>query len=70
VHLHPQHSTVVPQEHPEVTAGRHAVHQHALTGPESSHETAVHIRDSKNPTGPTLQVTPANWTALTTFAAR
>ncbi|MFC3576996.1 DUF397 domain-containing protein [Streptomyces yaanensis] len=30
----------------------------------------IHIRDSKTPTGPTLQVTPATWTAFTAFAAR
>jgi hypothetical protein len=27
--------------------------------------TAVHIRDSKNPTGPHLTVTPAAWSAFT-----
>ncbi|MDQ3763391.1 MAG: DUF397 domain-containing protein [Actinomycetota bacterium] len=27
------------------------------------------VRDSKNPTGPTLQVTPATWAAFTTYAA-
>ncbi|MGP3967169.1 DUF397 domain-containing protein [Streptomyces sp. 6N223] len=28
----------------------------------------VHIRDSKNPTGSTLTLTPATWAAFTTFA--
>ncbi|MDK1473848.1 DUF397 domain-containing protein [Streptomyces sp. 549] len=31
---------------------------------------AVHIRDSKNPDGPVLTVTPAAFTALTTHARR
>jgi hypothetical protein len=30
----------------------------------------VHIRDSKRPTGPTLQVTPTTWAAFTAYAAR
>ncbi|MFJ9028204.1 DUF397 domain-containing protein [Streptomyces sp. NPDC102274] len=30
---------------------------------------AVHIRDSKNPTGPTLTLDPTSWAAFTTFAA-
>ncbi|MFD7291237.1 DUF397 domain-containing protein [Streptomyces sp. NPDC059863] len=30
---------------------------------------AIHIRDSKNPTGPTLTLAPASWAAFTTFAA-
>ncbi|WP_055493040.1 DUF397 domain-containing protein [Streptomyces sp. TP-A0356] len=42
----------------------------ACTDRESTHETAVHIRDSKNPTGPILQVTPATWAAFTAYAAR
>ncbi|MGR6971967.1 DUF397 domain-containing protein [Streptomyces cynarae] len=29
----------------------------------------IHIRDSKNRTGPTLQVSPATWAAFTTYAA-
>ncbi|MFI5807846.1 DUF397 domain-containing protein [Streptomyces sp. NPDC051561] len=29
------------------------------------HPTAIHIRDSKNPTGPTLTVAPAAWAAFT-----
>jgi hypothetical protein len=37
---------------------------------ESNSETAIHIRDSKNPTGPTLQVCPATWAAFTAFATR
>ena len=41
----------------------------AVTGRESGVAPAVHIRDSKNPTGPTLQVTPATWAAFTTYAA-
>ncbi|MFE7569775.1 DUF397 domain-containing protein [Streptomyces sp. NPDC057539] len=31
---------------------------------------AIHIRDSKNPTGPTLTLAPTAWAAFTTFAAR
>ncbi|MER8073500.1 DUF397 domain-containing protein [Streptomyces sp. NPDC094034] len=31
---------------------------------------AVHVRDSKNPTGPTLTLAPAAWAAFATFAAR
>ncbi|MCL7376486.1 DUF397 domain-containing protein [Streptomyces sp. 35G-GA-8] len=30
---------------------------------------AIHIRDSKNPTGPTLALAPTSWAAFTTFAA-
>ncbi|WP_153453281.1 DUF397 domain-containing protein [Streptomyces smaragdinus] len=30
---------------------------------------AVHVRDSKNPTGPALRVTPEAWTAFVAFAA-
>ncbi|MEV7871103.1 DUF397 domain-containing protein [Streptomyces sp. NPDC088124] len=30
---------------------------------------AIHIRDSKNPTGPTLTLTPAAWAAFTPYAA-
>ncbi|MEU2724969.1 DUF397 domain-containing protein [Streptomyces smyrnaeus] len=29
----------------------------------------VHIRDSKNPTGPTLTLTPAAWAQFTAYAA-
>ncbi|MGW2224852.1 DUF397 domain-containing protein [Streptomyces formicae] len=28
----------------------------------AAHPAAIHIRDSKNPTGPTLTVTPDTWT--------
>jgi hypothetical protein len=30
---------------------------------------AVHVRDSKNPTGPTLALSPATWTRFTTHVA-
>ncbi|MFS0697417.1 DUF397 domain-containing protein [Streptomyces nitrosporeus] len=30
----------------------------------AAHPAAVHIRDSKNPGGPTLTVTPATWSAF------
>lgn len=30
----------------------------------ATHSLAVHIRDSKNPTGPVLTVTPAAWGAF------
>ncbi|MFI0978323.1 DUF397 domain-containing protein [Streptomyces sp. NPDC021093] len=29
----------------------------------------IHIRDSKNPTGPTLTVAPADWSAFVAWAA-
>ncbi|MFI6699143.1 DUF397 domain-containing protein [Streptomyces sp. NPDC050509] len=32
-------------------------------------ESAVHIRDSKNPTGPILTLAPAAWAAFTPYAA-
>lgn len=35
----------------------------------AAHTAAVHIRDSKNPDGPTLTVAPATWTAFAGFAA-
>ena len=41
----------------------------AFTAP-SNNDAAVHIRDSKTPTGPTLQVTPTTWAAFTAYAAR
>ena len=41
----------------------------AFTAPQSNDNAAVHIRDSKNATGPTLQVTPATWVAFATYAA-
>ncbi|MFE4367501.1 DUF397 domain-containing protein [Streptomyces sp. NPDC056835] len=31
---------------------------------------AIHIRDSKTPTGPTLTLAPTAWAAFTAFAAR
>ncbi|MFE4534791.1 DUF397 domain-containing protein [Streptomyces scopuliridis] len=40
---------------------------------KSSHNTdeggAVHVRDSKNPTGPTLTLAPTAWAAFTAYAA-
>ncbi|WP_308403714.1 DUF397 domain-containing protein [Streptomyces niphimycinicus] len=30
----------------------------------------IHIRDSKNPNGPQLAVTPASWTAFVTYASK
>ncbi|MFF4210846.1 DUF397 domain-containing protein [Streptomyces sp. NPDC001796] len=42
----------------------------AFTTPQSTDNAAVHIRDSKNPIGPTLQVAPATWTAFTAYATR
>ncbi|MFC9625319.1 DUF397 domain-containing protein [Streptomyces sp. NPDC056930] len=35
----------------------------------AAHPAAVHVRDSKNPDGPTLTVAPATWTAFAGFAA-
>ncbi|MFH8476862.1 DUF397 domain-containing protein [Streptomyces sp. NPDC018000] len=35
----------------------------------AAHPTAIHIRDSKNPDGPTLTVAPTTWTAFAGFAA-
>ncbi|MBO8184754.1 DUF397 domain-containing protein [Streptomyces spirodelae] len=29
----------------------------------------VHVRDSKNPTGPTLTLSPTTWAAFTAYAA-
>lgn len=34
----------------------------------AAHPAAVHIRDSKNPTGPALTLTPAAWSAFARFA--
>jgi uncharacterized protein DUF397 len=42
----------------------------AFTATGSSHKTAVHVRDSKNPAGPTLRVSPATWATFTAFATR
>ncbi|MEV6261072.1 DUF397 domain-containing protein [Streptomyces sp. NPDC051784] len=42
----------------------------AYTRPESATRPAtVHLRDSKNPDGPTFTTTPAAWTAFTAYAA-
>jgi hypothetical protein len=35
----------------------------------AAHPAAVHVRDSKDPEGPALAFTPAEWTAFTAFAA-
>ncbi|MER5360897.1 DUF397 domain-containing protein [Streptomyces sp. NPDC002785] len=35
----------------------------------AAHPSAVHVRDSKNPDGPTLTVAPTTWTAFAGFAA-
>ncbi|MFE1883461.1 DUF397 domain-containing protein [Streptomyces diastatochromogenes] len=32
--------------------------------------TTIHVRDSKNTTGPQLALTPASWTEFVAFAAR
>ncbi len=42
----------------------------AFTGGESAGERAVHVRDSKNPAGPTLRITSASWAAFSAYAAR
>lgn len=42
----------------------------AYTAPESADEATVHIRDSKNPTGPTFTASPDAWAAFTAYAAR
>ncbi|MEV5161797.1 DUF397 domain-containing protein [Streptomyces sp. NPDC053728] len=36
----------------------------------AAHPTAVHVRDSKNPDGPTFAVTPAAWSDFAAYAAR
>ncbi|MFD6279790.1 DUF397 domain-containing protein [Streptomyces sp. NPDC060209] len=36
----------------------------------ATHPAAIHIRDSKNPEGPTFAVAPATWSAFAAFAAR
>ncbi|NEA57937.1 DUF397 domain-containing protein [Streptomyces sp. SID13666] len=43
-----------------------AIAQH---GPVAAHPQAVHIRDSKDPDGPALTVSPAAWTRFVAFAA-
>ncbi|MCX5411836.1 DUF397 domain-containing protein [Streptomyces sp. NBC_00059] len=36
----------------------------------AAHPTAIHIRDSKNPEGPTFTVAPTAWSAFAAYAAR
>ncbi|MFF5167792.1 DUF397 domain-containing protein [[Kitasatospora] papulosa] len=36
----------------------------------AAHPSAIHVRDSKNPAGPTFTVAPTTWSAFTAFAAR
>ncbi|MDI3408435.1 DUF397 domain-containing protein [Streptomyces cavernicola] len=36
----------------------------------ATHPTAIHIRDSKNPDGPVLTVSPETWTAFAHKAGR
>ncbi|MFD5397647.1 DUF397 domain-containing protein [Streptomyces sp. NPDC127097] len=36
----------------------------------ATHPTTIHIRDSKDPEGPHLDVSPGAWAAFTSFAAR
>ncbi|MFE5240820.1 MULTISPECIES: DUF397 domain-containing protein [unclassified Streptomyces] len=36
----------------------------------AAHPSAVHIRDSKNPEGPTFTVAPTAWSAFAAYAAR
>ncbi|MFI1654052.1 DUF397 domain-containing protein [Streptomyces sp. NPDC020472] len=36
----------------------------------AAHPTLVHIRDSKNPHGPQLAVSPASWAAFVAVASR
>ncbi len=36
----------------------------------AAHPTAIHVRDSKNPEGPTVTVAPTAWSAFAAFAAR
>ncbi|AGJ55641.1 MULTISPECIES: DUF397 domain-containing protein [Streptomyces] len=36
----------------------------------ATHPTAIHVRDSKNPEGPTFTVAPTAWSAFAAFAAR
>lgn len=35
----------------------------------AAHPTAIHVRDSKNPDGPTLTVAPTTWSDFADFAA-
>ncbi|WP_103760122.1 DUF397 domain-containing protein [Streptomyces sp. SM10] len=36
----------------------------------AAHPNAVHVRDSKNPEGPTFAVTPTAWSDFAVYAAR
>ncbi|MEU9058653.1 DUF397 domain-containing protein [Streptomyces sp. NPDC048430] len=36
----------------------------------AAHPTAIHVRDSKNPEGPTFTVAPTAWWAFAAFVAR
>ncbi|MFF9687191.1 DUF397 domain-containing protein [Streptomyces sp. NPDC014623] len=36
----------------------------------AAHPTAIHVRDSKTPKGPTFTVTPTTWSAFAAFTAR
>ncbi|GAA2952264.1 DUF397 domain-containing protein [Streptomyces argenteolus] len=36
----------------------------------AAHPSAIHIRDSKNPEGPTFTVAPTTWSTFAAFAAR
>lgn len=35
----------------------------------AAHPSAIHVRDSKNPDGPTFTVAPAAWSSFTAYAA-
>ncbi|MFF3733508.1 DUF397 domain-containing protein [Streptomyces sp. NPDC002476] len=35
----------------------------------AAHPAAIHLRDSKNPEGPVLTITPTTWAAFAGFAA-
>ncbi|MEU1123953.1 DUF397 domain-containing protein [Streptomyces sp. NPDC005899] len=35
----------------------------------AAHPTAIHVRDTKDPEGPTFAVAPATWSAFAAFAA-
>jgi hypothetical protein len=41
----------------------------ALNQVEAGHSGAVHVRDSKDTSGPSLRFTPSAWSAFLTFAA-
>lgn len=36
----------------------------------AAHPSAIHVRDSKTPEGPTFAVAPTTWSAFAAFAAR